>query len=155
MNKMPYIDNITTWEKEFDFYHPVKVRFSEIDMFGHLNNTIPFAYFEEARIEFFKSKGFMQDWMRPESETIPVVANLQCDYLQQVFFDENLKIYVKAHKIGTSSVDLHYLGKREDGDLCFVGRGTIVQLSKRTGKGIPWTDEMKNLFTSKYCSGVN
>lgn len=155
MSRMPYIDSISSWEKEFDFYHPVKVRFSETDMFGHLNNTIPFAYFEEARIEFFKSKGLMQGWLKPTNETIPVVANLQCDFLQQVFFDENLKIYVKAHKLGTSSVDLHYMGKREDRDVCFVGRGTIVQMSKTTGKGIPWTDEMRNLLINKFYTGVN
>ncbi|WP_369678806.1 acyl-CoA thioesterase [Planococcus faecalis] len=33
---------------------PVQVRFSETDMFGHVNNTVPIAYFEFARIEFMK-----------------------------------------------------------------------------------------------------
>ncbi|MDP4171475.1 MAG: thioesterase family protein, partial [Bacillota bacterium] len=136
-------------EEEFHFYHPVKVRFSEIDMFGHLNNTIPFSYFEEARIEYFKSLGFMQDWIKPSFETIPVVANLQCDYLKQVFLDENLKIYVKTMSIGNSSIDIHYVGKQENGDTCFVGRGTIVQISKKSGKGVPWTEEMKKKFKNE------
>ena len=85
MKKTSYIENLVSWEEEFDYFHEVKVRFSETDMFGHLNNTIPFTYFEMARIDFFKSQGFMQDWVKPENETIPVVADLQCDYLSQIY----------------------------------------------------------------------
>jgi acyl-CoA thioester hydrolase len=146
LSKIAYIEDLTQWEKEFYFFHPVKVRFSETDMFGHMNNTVPFTYFEEARIEFFKSKGFMQEWVKPENDTIPVVADLQCDYLAQVYFAEELKLYVKAQRVGASSVDLHYMGKKQNGAICFVGRGTMVQMSKKTGKGSPWTEEMKRLL---------
>ncbi len=146
MSKINYIDDFAAWEKEFTFFHRIKVRFSETDMFGHLNNTVPFTYFELARIEFFKHKGFMQDWVKIENETIPVVADLQCDFMQQVFFDENINIYVKANSIGTSSVDLHYMGKKENGSICFTGRGTMVQFSKRTRKGEPWTDQMRKML---------
>ena len=41
-------------------YNPVKVRFGEVDMFGHVNNVVAFTYFEEARIALFKELGFMQ-----------------------------------------------------------------------------------------------
>lgn len=147
MKKVGYVHEMVSWEEEFEYFYPVKVRFSETDMFGHLNNTVPFTYFEQARIEFFKSHGFMQDWIKPENETIPVVADLQCDYLSQIYFDEDLKIYVKANSIGNSSVDIHYMGKKADGSICLCGRGTIVQISKRTAKGVPWTDSMRSLFS--------
>ncbi|MEC1155114.1 acyl-CoA thioesterase [Cytobacillus horneckiae] len=149
MKKNDYIDNIVEWEEEFSFYYPVKVRFSETDMFGHLNNTIPFIYFEEARIEYLKSLGLMDDWVSKKNETFIVVADLHCDFAKQVFFDERLHIYVKADSIGNSSVDIHYMGKRENGEICFTGRGTVVQISKLTGKGVPWTDEMKQAFQKK------
>lgn len=154
MKKMSYVDEIVGWEEEFEYFYEVKVRFSETDMFGHLNNTVPFVYFEQARIEFFKSQGFMQDWVKPASETIPVVADLQCDYLSQIYFDEDLKIYVKADSIGNSSVDLHYMGKKADGTVCLAGRGTIVQISKKTGKGVPWSDEMRFLLSKSKKSAV-
>ncbi|MDV7763462.1 thioesterase family protein [Peribacillus sp. CSMR9] len=143
MNRISYIDNITEWINDFSFKHEIKVRFSETDMFRHLNNTIPFTYFEEARIEYFQSMGFMKDWTSAEGDEIPVVADLQCDYLKLVFFNDQLTIHVKADHIGKSSVDIHYMGSKHDGSICFTGRGTIVQVSKATGKPIPWTEEMK------------
>ncbi|WP_041120972.1 acyl-CoA thioesterase [Jeotgalibacillus alimentarius] len=144
--KIPYINNFEEWKKEFDFYHPVKIRFSETDLFGHMNNTVPFIYFEQARIEFFKHLGFMQNWLGPASQAIPVVANLQCDFLKQAFFDENLKVYVKADSVGNSSVDIHYLGMNEKEQPVFSGRGTMVQMDKKSGKGLAWTEEQKELF---------
>ncbi|BAQ11665.1 thioesterase superfamily protein [Bacillus sp. OxB-1] len=147
--KMAYIKDMGEWAADFEFSIPISVRFSETDMYGHLNNTVPFTYFEEARIEYCKSIGLMSDWLDPEGKSIPVVADLQCDFIKQVFFDENLSIYVKAAEVGNSSVDIHYMAKNEKGEVVFTGRGTLVQISKVTGKGIPWTDQEKSLFVKE------
>jgi acyl-CoA thioester hydrolase len=112
-------------------------------MFGHVNNTTVFTYFEEARIEFFKSIGLMQNWLKPESKLIPVVADLQCDYLAQTYFDELLQVYVKVNQIGSTSIDLHYFIQKQDGTPAFVGRGTVVQISKENGKPEVWDDHCR------------
>jgi acyl-CoA thioester hydrolase len=148
MKNIPYINDFDAWKDSFLFSHKIKVRFSETDMFGHLNNTVPFIYFEEARIEFFKTLGFMQEWTKPSSEAIPVVADLQCDFVKQVYFDQVIDIYVKVQKIGNSSMDIHYMGGDEAKNSYFTGRGTIVQMSKKTGKGLPWSSEMKSVIES-------
>jgi len=146
MSRIAYVKELKTWESEFKFYSTVTVRFSETDMFGHLNNTVPFTYFELARIDYFNALGFMNEWTNPKNETIPVVANLQCDFLKQVYYNQTLRIYVKAVNVGSSSVDLHYMGKTEEGDIAFTGQGTIVQISRYTGKSVPWNEESKKLF---------
>lgn len=138
MSRISYIDQIEKWREEFSFKIPVKVRFSETDMFGHVNNTVPFTYFEEVRVEFLKSTGLME--ILEDSDEIPVVADMQCDYLQQVYFDELLFAHIKVAKIGTSSIDLHYMITKEDGSITNTGRGTLVQISKTTGKSIPWSN---------------
>ncbi|KHF29755.1 hypothetical protein LR68_01540 [Anoxybacillus sp. BCO1] len=55
-------------------------------------------------------------------------------FLQQVYFGEQLHIGVKVAHIGNSSVDLHYVGKKQDGTIAFTGRGTMVQMSKNDRK---------------------
>lgn len=152
MSRIQYIDNMAEWASSFHFKYPVKVRFSETDMFGHVNNTVLFTYFEEARVEFFKRIGFMQNWMYEGRDEIPVVADLQCDFVEQLFFNDEIDVHVKAARIGKSSVDLHYMGIKE-GKMCFTGRGTIVQISKKTGKSVAWTEEMKQKIRT--FSGTN
>ncbi|MDG5470996.1 acyl-CoA thioesterase [Jeotgalibacillus sp. ET6] len=147
--KSSYIVNLEEWKSEFSFYYEVKVRFSETDLFGHMNNTVPFIYFEQARIEFLKELGFMQKWMQPDHDSIPVVADLQCDFLQQVYFDQRIRLYVKAAGIGRSSVDLHYCGINEKQEVVFTGRGTMVQIYKSTGKSKHWSEEQRNAMEEK------
>ena len=112
MSRISYIEHIEEWQLDFPFKIPVKVRFSETDMFGHVNNTVPFTYFEEVRMDFLKSTGLMEQW--ENSDGMPVVADMQCDYLQQVYFNEPLFVYIKVAKIGTSSMDLHYMITKAD-----------------------------------------
>ena len=138
-----YIENFEQWEKDFTFSTTVKVRFSETDMYGHLNNVVAFTYFEYARIEFMKTTDLFED-PNENSNVLPIVADLQCDYAKQVFFEEVLTIYVKTGAIGRSSVDIHYLIKNEQGEITHTGRGTVVQIDKNTGKGYPLKQSAQN-----------
>ncbi|MGY4796794.1 acyl-CoA thioesterase [Lysinibacillus fusiformis] len=141
--KANYIDNFQEWEKGFSFYSEVRVRFSETDMYGHMNNTISFTYFEQARIDYFRHLGILMPSAGDDVQSIPIVADLQCDYVKQVFFDDVLRIYTKIAQVGNSSMDIHYLAKNQKDEICFTGRGTIVQMDPRTGKSVPISEEEK------------
>ncbi|WP_342533141.1 thioesterase family protein [Lysinibacillus sp. FSL K6-0057] len=141
--KANYIDNFQEWEKGFSFYSEVRVRFSETDMYGHMNNTISFTYFEQARIDYFRHLGILMPSAGDDIQSIPIVADLQCDYVKQVFFDDVLRIYTKIAQVGNSSMDIHYLAKNQKDEICFTGRGTIVQMDPRTGKSVPISEEEK------------
>lgn len=143
MARQNYISNMEEWKKGFHFFHELKVRFGEIDGFGHVNNTNVFIYMEEARIALFKELGLMASWGSPDSMEIPVVADLQCDYLAQIMYDEKLKIYVKINEAGSSSIDLHYLGVNEKDKPVFTGRGAIVQISRKSGRPLKWNETLK------------
>ncbi|MHA6259392.1 acyl-CoA thioesterase [Sporosarcina sp. CAU 1771] len=138
-----YIKDISRWASKFEFSVSVSVKFSETDMFGHLNNIVPFAYYEYARIEYFKHIGMINEWFDPKGMTIPVVADMQCDYLKQIFFDEKLDVYVMTEASGTSSADIHYMIKNEKGEIVLTGRGSVVQINRVTGKSEPWTENAR------------
>lgn len=142
--KAKYIEEPQTWASEFLFSVEVQVRFSETDMFGHANNTVVFTYLEHARIEYLKSIGLMS-----KEGNIPVVADLQCDYVRQMYFDEKIRVHVKIAHVGSSSVDIHYMGKNEKDEIVFTARGTIVQINGKNGRPVPFTDEEKELLHGK------
>ncbi|HEX6594571.1 MAG TPA: thioesterase family protein [Bacillota bacterium] len=140
MKEISYIKDFDQWRSSFSFSTRVRIRFSETDLFGHMNNVSTFIYFEEARIEFLKSMGlFGNDY----ESGIPIVADLQCDYLTQVFFDEQISVFVKAADVGTTSFDLHYMAVNEREEICFTGRGRLVFIEPKSGKPIPLPQSMK------------
>lgn len=142
MKKLAYVKNMKAWRAEFNFFVPIKIRFSETDMFGHVNNVSPFIYFEEGRIEFLKAIGLFSG-VNDSVESIPVVADLQCDYHQQLYFNDTIDLYIKVNELGISSYDVHYLALNEHSDVCLTGRGRMVQVDATTGKPTPLSNETK------------
>ena len=131
--KVNYIEDFQNWAKDFSFYIEVRVRFSETDMYGHMNNTVSFTYFEQARIDYFRHLGvLMPSAIDENTEGIPIVADLQCDYVKQVFFDDVLRIYAKVAKVGNSSMDI------------------AVELAK-ISKSVRANYKIFRFFTSKFC----
>ncbi|WP_317843074.1 acyl-CoA thioesterase [Ornithinibacillus gellani] len=149
MKAISYIDNLLEWQQAFSFRIPIKIRFSETDMFGHVNNVSPFIYFEEARIEFMKMIGLFGDLDNPTG--VPVVADLQCDYHKQMYFGESIDMYVKANHVGNTSFDLHYMAINEEKEICLTGRGRIVHIHPNDGKPLPMDKDMihKLMATNK------
>lgn len=88
-----------------EFRHSVdlQIRFNDIDILGHLNNTVYFSFFDTGKAYFFESimKSGM-DWQRVES----VIANIDCAYVSPVYFGDSIEvrtrctgIYDKSFKI--------------------------------------------------------
>jgi len=145
--KAQYVGDFEQWRKDFKFQTEIRVRFSETDMYGHVNNTVPFVYFEQARIDYLNSLGVFN--AEKAESSILVVADLQCDFVKQVYFGETLHVMVKTASVGTSSMDLHYLALNENKEAVFVGRGTLVLLDAATGKGKALSEEEKQLLLGK------
>ena len=143
MRNISYIDDFERWKEEFTFSIDIPIRFSETDMFGHVNNVSPFIYFEQARIEYLKDIGLFTTFNT--KAPVPIVADLQCDYINEMFFGETIEMFVKTATIGTSSLDIHYMGlKKEDRTVCLTGRGRLVNVDPQTSKPVPLSEEQKN-----------
>src|SRR5690625_2341094 len=111
MNKINYISNFEQWKDEFKFFVPIEIRFSETDMFGHVNNVSSFIYFEVARIKYLMSLNLYNDLNNPKQ--FPIFSDLQCDFHKQVYFGQQLNLYVKTNSVGNSSFDIHYMALDE------------------------------------------
>ena len=140
MRQIDYIEDFATWKEAFTFSIDIDIRFSEVDMFGHMNNVAVFSYFEEARIKYMMHLGIFTNLAGDE---VPVVGDLQCDYHQQVYFGETLKLFVKVNAIGNSSIDIHYMGEKPNGEIAVTGRGAIINMNKVTGRSAPISDEYR------------
>jgi len=141
MKKINYIDDFDKWKSEFSFVTPINVRFSETDMYGHVNNVSAFIYFEEARIKFLEDLHMFTDISNEES--IVIVADLQCDFHLQMYFNEQIQIYVKVNHIGNTSFDIHYMALNEKNEITLTGRNRCVYMNPKIGKPKALTDSMK------------
>ena len=99
-----------------------RVRWSDVDAYGHVNNVKYFEYYQEARIAFLATCG--QTLLRSEGTEQFVVARLTVDYRRAMLFRlEPFSIDSWVTRIGTSSYDVR--SQIRDGDEV-LSRATAV-----------------------------
>ena len=80
------------------------VRFSDVDVYGHVNNVKYFEYYQEARLAFLMSLG--RD--AGERGFSLVVARLDVDYKRPILFrPEPYLVESWVTRVGRSSFDIH------------------------------------------------
>ena len=87
----------------FKFFHPVEVRYGDLDPQGHVNNAKHLTYFEQARVAYMIELGlFTKDQSFMEIGVI--LADVHITYLEPIYFGQNIKVGVCAVKLGTKSM---------------------------------------------------
>lgn len=84
--------------------YELTVRLAETDALGHVNNVSYFIYFEEGRVKFLEALGVVDPNKRELFNFI--LASAKCDFLQQAYFNQKLKMRTFVKKIGRSSFTL-------------------------------------------------
>jgi len=118
----------------------VKVRFSETDALGHINNTSYFIYLEEARIRFMESLGYKMDIQNWNF----ILASTKCDFISQGYFGQELSIKTYVTKIGTKSFQLeHDLIAVQTNELIARGNAIMVFFDFEKQKSEPIPEMLK------------
>lgn len=86
------------------FSTPIELRFSDLDLYGHVNSVVYFSYLETARVKLFS--GFFSELTKQQIFTL--VARAECDYKQPILFGDELIVSLTVSRIGTTSFDLTY-----------------------------------------------
>jgi acyl-CoA thioester hydrolase len=88
---------------DFHFYHPVEIRYGDLDPQGHLNNAKFLTFFEQARIHYMIELGL---FTREQSfmDIGVIVADIHITYLEPVYFGQNVKVGVHVMKLGLKSM---------------------------------------------------
>ncbi len=89
----------------YKFFHPIEVRYGDLDPQGHLNNAKFLTYFEQARVYYFVQLGLFgmqQSFM----DIGVIVADIHIKYRAPVLWGEPINAGVRTAKLGTKSITL-------------------------------------------------
>ena len=108
----------------------IQVRFSDLDLMGHVNNSIYLSYFEMARVHFFaKILGLEWDW---DTQGIILVRN-EIDYLRPILLHDKPLVFISVEEIGNKSFTLSYKIKVEE-KLVTTGKSVMVSYNSVISK---------------------
>ena len=118
------------------------VRFSDVDVYGHVNNVKYFEYYQEARLAFISSFGREEGGGR---FTI-VLARMDVDYRRPILFrPEPYQVETWISRVGKSSFGLD--SEIKDGDSVLSrARAVMVTFDATTQSARPLSEVERDLL---------
>lgn len=123
------------------------VRWADMDVNAHVNNTRFFTYFESARLAWFES-------VRPRAQRNGqglVVVQAGCNYRRPIPYPETVQVNLYAGAPGRSSFTTYYdLFSASDESIRYAdGQAVMVWVDRATGKSLPIPDYVRSALTSE------
>lgn len=113
---------------------PVQLRFNDIDILGHLNNTVYFSLYDLGKARYMEDAGLRE--RGPDAPT-SVIADVHCAYLQPIHYGDEIYVATECTEIG----DKHFVLEQEmvdgEGTVRSRCRTVMVYIDPTTGRSAP------------------
>jgi acyl-CoA thioester hydrolase len=123
----------------YAFVHRERVRFRDLDGFGHVNNAVYLTYLEEARNALLAHLGLA----RSVDEITMILARVEIDFRAQAGVGDELEIGVRPVRFGTKSFELEY-EIRAEGRVVADARTVLVGYDYRAGETMELPEEWRS-----------
>ena len=123
----------------------VPVRFRDVDVMGHVNNSVYFTYMETARtdywIQLFKLKSL--------SELSFIVAHAECDFKAPARYGDELAVSIRTTSIRNSSFVWDYeIRNSKTQEIYATGKTIQVYYDYSANKTLPVPDHVRDKLLS-------
>lgn len=107
-----------------------RVRFRDIDSFGHVNNAVYSTYLEQARLDALGGLGSV------------ILARVEIDFRAEVNVGEDVEVRSRCTRIGTKSVELEH-EILANGRLAAEAKSVLVGFDYERRVSAPIPDRLK------------
>jgi acyl-CoA thioester hydrolase len=134
---------------DFTVRRTATTRWSDNDMYGHLNNAVYYQLFDAAINSWIIEQSGLDPVAAP---AVGVVAESGCRYFEQLGFPQELEVGIRVARLGRTSVtyDLGLFRAELPGTATIAARGRWVHVyvDRDTRRPVPIPGELRQLFES-------
>ena len=122
----------------------IEIRFSDIDMAGHVHNGKYLCFFEQGRMDFL-SKLTGQNWNWRKKGLI--LGRNEVDYLVPIYLKDKVYVNTTCDHVGNKSFTLSYqvvkiIDNKEI--ICTKGRSILICMDYEINDSVPIFESWKN-----------
>jgi acyl-CoA thioester hydrolase len=86
---------------DYPVFYPITTRWSDNDIYGHINNVVYYSYFDSVANRYLIEEGGLDI---DNSAIVGYVVNSGCDYLSPLAYPDQLEGGLRVDRLGNSSV---------------------------------------------------
>lgn len=102
----------------------LRIDWSEMDLFGHVNNLAFMKYVQAARVNYWEQIGLTQ--LHAQSRQGPMLASAACTFLKPLHYPGNITVQTKLEFIKTTSFGLHHQVLNEKNEVAAEAHDVVV-----------------------------
>lgn len=134
---------------DFRFFHPLRVRYSEIDGQGIVFNAHYLTYMDVAITEYLRHLGLDYKQLAREGKMDMALVKTTLEFKAPAFFDEVLEIGVRVSRIGNTSYTVDFeIYKEHSEELVLKGQTVYVNYNPATRSAEPVPDFFRTAVES-------
>ncbi|MDH7446047.1 acyl-CoA thioesterase [Aquimarina sp. 2201CG14-23] len=132
---------------DFKLSLQLRIDWSEMDTYQHVNNVNFMKYMQSARVQFWEVSGLAI--LHTETKKGPMLVSTKCDFKNPLFYPGNVLIKTRVEFIKNSSFGLYHELYNDDNKLCAIGHDIAVCFDFNTNKTFKISDELRETM-NKY-----
>ena len=110
--------------ENYKVFYPITTRWSDNDIYGHVNNVTYYSYFDTAANQYLIEAGGLEI---SDGTIVGYVVNSGCDYHSPVTYPERIEAGLRVDKLGNSSVQ-YGIGIFREGEDSPAAHGHFVHV---------------------------
>ena len=117
-------------------FREISTRWSDNDVYGHVNNVIYYSWFDTAVNAYLIAQGALDIHA---GQTIGLVIETQCNYFASLAFPQQVEAGIRVAHLGSSSVR-YEVGLFAQGEVQSAAAGHFVHVyvDRQTRRPAPW-----------------
>ena len=120
----------------------IRIDWSDLDVFGHVNNVAFFKYIQAARVNFCESIGLTS--LNEKHKLSFIVATTNCTFKKPLHFPGEIKVISQVEWIKNSSFQLNHIIYNPNGEIAAEGSDILVLFDYQKNEKSMITDELKS-----------
>ena len=109
---------------DFPVKLPLRVDWSEMDLFGHVNNVAYFKYIQASRVNYWELTGIAVSFN--ETKIGPILLSTSCQFIKPVFYPGNIVVEARMEFMKNTSFGIHHRILNDIGEVAAEAHDVIV-----------------------------
>lgn len=119
----------------------LRIDWSEMDLFGHVNNVSFMKYVQSGRVHFWENIGLTT--LYETTKRGPMLAATSCNFIKPLHYPGQISIETRVEFIKTTSFGLHHQILNEENQVAAEAHDVLVMFDFNTNQKIEIPPELR------------
>jgi acyl-CoA thioester hydrolase len=127
---------------QFPVTLPLRIDWSEMDLFGHVNNVAYFKYIQAARVNYWEVTLLTKIF--DERKIGPILLSTGCQFIKPLHYPGNITVESRVEFIKTTSFGIHHRIMNEQNELCAEAHDVVVMYDFNKNEKVPVSPQFRS-----------